>query len=845
MSAHLLSRDGLLARAAFAASLIEHPGRSLLAALGIALGVALGLAVHLVNRSAANEFTLAAHSLTGEAHLVVRGPRAGFDEELYPFLSRLPEVEAASPALELEVAVAVAGRSEPLRVLGLDPFRAAQVQPALLKDIAGSLQELLEPDTVLLSRTAAEWLGAQAGAVVHILAGSESRSLRVLGLLPEKAYRQRLAVMDIASAQLALDRLGRLNRVDLRLRPGVDLEAFRAALGAQLPPGVQVATPETEAERGASLSRAYRINLNMLAMVALFTGAFVVFTTLALSVLKRRRELALLRVLGVTRAGVARLVLAEAAILGITGAALGIAAGHFLALAVLERFGPDLGAGYFSGVAAGLDADPAAYVLFFALGLSAALLGALGPALETARTAPALALRSGDPERALARLRNTWPALALFAAALAFAQAPPLNGIPVFGYLSVAALLLGAVLLAPRLAPAALALLPARGPVPLRLAAEQLQGTPGQAAVSMASILVSVSLMVSMAIMVTSFRDSLDQWLSQVLPADMYLRSAPAGEAAWFSPEDQARIRATPGVKDAGFLRAQNLWLDPARPPMALLARPVDPANPERVLPVTGRWLVPGPGEPPPIWVSELVHDVYGFGVGRVVELPLAGKNARFTVAGVWRDYARQNGAIYMERDVYIALTGDRLANDAAIWLEPGRSTVEVEAALRAALGERPGLLMTETGELRAYSLSVFDRTFAVTYLLEAVAVAIGLLGIGVGVASQAAARRGEFGMLRHIGFTRSQVAAMLGIEGAMVSGVGVALGLALGWVISLVLVHVVNRQSFHWSMDMHVPWPELAALAAVLLAAAAATAIASGRAAMSMDAVRAVREDW
>src|SRR3989338_4942457 len=453
MSAHLLSRDGLLARAAFAASLIEHPGRSLLAALGIALGVALGLAVHLVNRSAANEFTLAAHSLTGEAHLVVRGPRAGFDEELYPFLSRRPEVEAASPALELEVAVAVAGRSEPLRVLGLDPFRAAQVQPALLKDIAGSLQELLEPDTVLLSRTAAEWLGAQAGAVVHILAGSESRSLRVLGLLPEKAYRQRLAVMDIASAQLALDRLGRLNRVDLRLRPGVDLEAFRAALGAKLPPGVQVATPETEAERGASLSRAYRINLNMLAMVALFTGAFVVFTTLALSVLKRRRELALLRVLGVTRAGVARLVLAEAAILGITGAALGIAAGHFLALAVLERFGPDLGAGYFSGVAAGLDADPAAYVLFFALGLSAALLGALGPALETARTAPALALRSGDPERALARLRNTWPALALFAAALAFAQAPPLNGIPVFGYLSVAALLPGVALLAPRLRP--------------------------------------------------------------------------------------------------------------------------------------------------------------------------------------------------------------------------------------------------------------------------------------------------------------------------------------------------------------------------------------------------------
>ncbi|HEX9181171.1 MAG TPA: ABC transporter permease, partial [Burkholderiales bacterium] len=376
------ARDGLLAKLALATSLSEHPGRSLLAALGIALGVALGLAVHLVNRSAANEFTLAARSLAGEAHLVIRGPRAGFDEGLYPELARLPEVEAASPALDLEVAVA--GRREPLRVLGLDPFRAAQVQPELLRDIGGRLPDLLEPDTLLLSRAAAAWLGAEAGTSVSILAGREARPLKVLGLLPEEAHRQRLAVMDIASAQLALERLGRLNRVDLRLRPGVDIEGFRTALAARLPPGAQAATPDTEAERGAAMSRAYRVNLNMLALVALFTGAFLVFTTLALSVLRRRRELALLRVLGVTRGGVARMVLAEAAVIGFAGAALGVAGGHALAAAVLARFGPDLGAGYFSGVQAGLAADPAAYALFLALGLATALLGALGPALETA-----------------------------------------------------------------------------------------------------------------------------------------------------------------------------------------------------------------------------------------------------------------------------------------------------------------------------------------------------------------------------------------------------------------------------------------------------------------------------
>jgi putative ABC transport system permease protein len=843
LGALLHSRNGLLAQAALLASFAEHPGRALLAALGIALGVALGLAVHLVNRSAANEFTLAAHNLAGEAHVVIRGPRAGFDEEFYPLLARLPEVEAANPALDLEVAVA--GRREPLRVLGLDPFRAARVQPALLREVAGSLRELLEPGTVLLSRAAARWLGVQPGETIAILAGSESRSLRVLGLLPEEAYRQRLAVMDIASAQLALDRLGRLNRVDLKLRPGVDMEGFRAALATRLPPGVHAATPEAEAERGAALSRAYRVNLNMLALIALFTGSFLVFTTIALSVLRRRRELALLRVLGATRAGVARLVLGEALAMGAAGSVLGVAAGHFLATAVLARFGPDLGAGYFRGVEAGLDAHPVTYALFFALGLAAALLGALGPAVETARTAPAPALRSGDQERALARLRNTWPGLVLVAAAPALAQGPPVGGIPVYGYLAVAALLVGAVLLAPRLTPAALALLPARGPVPLRLAVEQLRGAPGQAAVSMAAILASVSLMVSMAIMVSSFRGSLDHWLGQVLPADLYLRSAPSGEAAWFSPEDQERIRAIPGVREARFLRAQNLWLDPARPPVSLLARPLDPARPDLALPLVGPWIAPGPGEPPPVWVSELVHDVYGFRVGSVVELPLAGRKARFTVAGVWRDYARQNGAIYLERDVYVALTGDRLANDAALWLERGHPRGEVEAALREGLGERPGLQLAETGELRALSLSVFDRTFAITYVLEAMAVAIGLLGISVSTAAQVASRRGEFGMLRHVGLTRSQVAAMLGAEGAMVSGLGVALGMALGWAISLILVHVVNRQSFHWSMDMHAPWGGLAALALTLVVAAAVTAVASGRAAMGQDVVRAVREDW
>jgi putative ABC transport system permease protein len=833
----------LLFRAAVAGPLTRGLGHAALSVVGIALGVALGVAVHLINQSAVDEFSVAAHALAGEADLVVRGPRAGFDESLYPRLARLPEVQAVSPALELDVPLPAS--SEALKVLGLDPFRAAQVQPALVSGFAGSLLELLAPDAILLSQAAADWLDVRAGGEITVLVGTEPKRLRVIGVLPAGAYRQRLALMDIGSAQFTLGRLGILNRLDLRLRPGTDSGRFRGALAAQLPPGVQLATTEAEAERGAGLTRSYRINLNMLALVALFTGAFLVFTTLALSVLRRRRDFALLRVLGVTGRGILGMVLLEALAIGILGSALGGAGGQLLASVVVERIGADLGAGYFDGMVAGPPLDFAALALFFALGVAAAVLGAAAPALESARTPPGPALRAGDQERALSPLRTAWPGAALCAAAFALARVPPVDGVPVAGYLAVALLLVGAVLLAPRVSALVLGLAPARGPVPLRLAAEQLRGRPGQVGVSMAAILVSVSLMVSMSIMVVSFRESLEVWLAKILPADLYLRSARGGETAFFTPEQQARIRATPGARQVHFLRHQNLWLDSARPTVSLLARPIDAAHPDRLLPLEGEWLVPAATAPPPVWVSETVQDLYGFRTGQVVKLPLAGREWRFTVAGIWRDYARQNGAIYMDRDLYARLSGDDLANDAAIWLAPGHTLTAIAAELRARLPDAPDAEIAETGHIRSLSLGIFDRTFAVTYGLEAVAVLIGLFGISVGVSAQVLARRGEFGMLRHIGMTRGQVAAMLGTEGALTSALGVALGFGFGWAISLILVQVINRQSFHWSMDMHVPWAGLGALALVLIAAATLTAVWSGRRAMGEDVVRAVREDW
>jgi putative ABC transport system permease protein len=330
-----------------------------------------------------------------------------------------------------------------------------------------------------------------------------------------------------------------------------------------------------------------------------------------------------------------------------------------------------------------------------------------------------------------------------------------------------------------------------------------------------------------------------------MLPADLYLRAARFGETAFFSPDEQARIGAAPGVERVAFVRSQTLLIAPGRPPVTLLAGPVQAADPAKVLPLVGEPQAVGADDPPPVWVSEVAADFYGWHAGKRVRLAIGAAPRLFTVAGVWRDYARQNGAIAMNRDLYVKLTGDRLVNDAAVWLAPGAAIGDVQRALRERLPGSPDVQIATTREVRDVSLGLFDRTFAVTYALEIAAVFIGLFGVSISFGAQALARRREFGVLRHLGMSRREIGVMLACEGGLVGAMGVAMGLATGWLTGLILIHVVNRQSFHWSMELHMPWLPLAGLSLLVVAAAVATAVWSGRAAMGEDVVRAVREDW
>jgi putative ABC transport system permease protein len=808
----------------------------------IALGVALAGTVHTVHTSALAEIDRAARALAGSADVEIRGPRSGFDDALFAAIARRPEVAVANPIVEIEAALP--GGRETLRVLGIDPLRAVRLQPAFVADAAmtgaGAATTLLDAQRIWLSPAAAARLKLGAGDTLRLVTGSDERQLRVGGILASMQAGGAIGVMDIAAAQQQFDRIGKLSRIDLRLRAGVTPERFRAAIAPSLPPGVVASESASIAGRAAEITKAYRVNLDALALVALATGSFLVFSTLALQAARRRQEFALLRALGVTRRGVAGLLALEGALIGGAGSAIGTALGILGSRALLERAGGDLGAGFFTGYSAVFAVDYAALAFIAALGIAMSVSGALWVARAVGRIEVAEALRDRAIDLPAASTIGGKLSIVLMLAGIPLLFLPPVAGLPLGGYGAIAAWLAASVL---AVAPLCRALLrrvaPSDSPV-AALALAQVRHLPGHLAASVAGIVVSASLCVAMAIMVFSFRVSLEQWLGGVVGADLYVRSS--GEAGFFSLEDQGRVGSLAEVASVEPLRYDRLVVDPSGPPVSLVARPITPrilegfqAEP-RGLPASGGETL--------VWISEAARDLHRWKSGERIVLPIAGRDTPLRVAGVIRDYARTWGAVLIPTADYRRLTGDTRANDLAIHLAPGVDAKRGEEAIRAALPRATGLAFENAAELRRQSLAIFDRSFAVTYALEAIAVVIALAGVTSSFAALAWSRRREFGVLRFLGLTRGEVLRMLALEGAATGALGAFIGLASGIAISLVLVHVVNRQSFHWSLDVHWPIGALAALLAAIIVMCALGARVSASFAVRREAVLAVKDD-
>ncbi|MDF1484438.1 ABC transporter permease [Ramlibacter sp. H39-3-26] len=850
----------------------RHPWRNGAAVAAIMLGVALALAVQLINASALDEFASAVRTTGGQPDVVLRSAQGSFDERWFAEAARQPQVAWAAPVLDIAVwasAVAATGpaaTSVPLRLVGADALALPALAPELLpRPVANAGRyALFAPATVFLNAPAIAALGLDAARLPALLDLREgtgpAHAVQVAGTVA--ASGAPLAVMDIGAAQDLFGRLGRLSRIDVRLAPGADGAAFAAALRAQpgWPREIDFDAPGAAVERMDNLSRAYRVNLTVLALVALFTGAFLVFSVLSLGVAKRAQQFALFAVLGLTPRERLRLVLAESLALGASGSLLGVALGTALAALALRLLGSDLGGGYFQGVAPRLHWSAGTAGLYAALGLAAALAGGWWPARRAARLPPAQTLKglgATDAGSAAGTAHGAALGSALMATGALLALAPPIYGVPLGAYLSVGLLLVGGIAALPplvalvydRLAPHV-----AQRPLPL-LAVERARRMRESAAVAVSGVVASLALAVALTVMVASFRDSVARWLDVVLPADLYVRDT-AADGPGFAPAFVDALGRLPGVARTATLRVRALQLDPARPTVALVARALD--DPARTLPLQGAPLPVPPGRIG-IYVSEPMVSLYGArpgadwpeiskAFGPPAQAIQAGA-AIFFVAGVWRDYARQFGAIAIDARDYQRLSGDARATDVALWIAPGADAARVQSTVRAAAAgaglDGDALELTSSAAIRANSLRIFDRSFVITTWLQFVAMGIGLFGVAASFSAQVLARRKEFGLLAHLGLTRGQILAVVAGEGAAWTAIGALAGLGLGLAVSVVLVHVVNPQSFHWTMDLALPWPRLGALCVAVVAAGTATAWAAGRAAAGRDAVLAVKEDW
>lgn len=792
--------------------------RRLSMVMALAIGVALAYAIDLLHRSALDSFDHAAGRLAGALPASVRAAGGPLPVDDLAALRDLPGVRAVHPVLDQRIALAAAGGTAPAtRLLAFDLLADPRLRAAPAGAGAADHRALLfEPRAALLAPALAAQLGAAPGDELQLQTAAGPRDLRVQGLLPAGVTDDRALVLDIAAAQWLLGRLDSVDRADLELEAGQPPESLRAALEARFGQRLVLLTPALETRRLEHASRGYRLNLRLLSLVALLTAGFLVHALSDLALRQRAARLLLLRTLGLGRWRLAGLLGGELALLGAVGAGLGLAAGYALALLATRALG-GAGEAYFR-LASGLLFEPERALLFAALGIAAALLAALRP-LRRAVGAPS---RSG-PHFRLDR-RRLW--LGGGALLLAAALARGGHGLAA-AYAVIGCLLAGVLLLSPLL-PALLARMLAPralrpGPVGWLLAGS-LRGAPRRLA--SAPVVVAFALLVALAGMAHAFRISLGDWLEQVLQADFYLYAPSA--AAGFDPAEQAALRALPEVAAVGRLRDVELvgaFAAADRAPVMLAGRDLALPAVRRMLGLDGV-----PAEDTAI-VSEAFARRFGVAPGDTLRLPVGAQLLELRVGGLWTDYAYDGGRVLVDFERLAAALGDARAEGLALYLAAPPQAASLAARLQARYADSPGVRLTPSAALRGQALAAFDRTFALTYAMVAVALAVSLFAVLNTQALTAIEREQELHTCWQLGCSRAALARLLALEGALAALLGVVGGVMAGLPINWVLNQQVTRHAFNWVLPFEPPWMALALAALALVALAGLSArIFAGR---------------
>ena len=821
--------------------------RWLVALTMVSIGVMLAVAIHTVNHSALASFGQALDTLNGQASAQLVAPLGDIDDrqiDVWDSRRGALGISTVSPVLVV--------RTDRLTLLGLDFFKAAFVSSSLMPSSVDSATDLFNEKALFLSAAALRALNVRVGENIVLKHGAESVSLVVAGEVPGAAS-QVIGVMDIGSAQWAFNRLGVVSRFDLRLEDWQTPEGLRAALQAQSETLQLVATQDRD-RRMSLLSRAYRVNLSVLAMVALLTGGFLVSTAVNLSIVRQRSELALLGVLGASEAWLRRFVWAQGGLIGTLGGIMGVVMGLLLASVLMRWFGGDLGGNYFANSQPPMVIDWMAMVGFSLAAMLMGLASAWLPLLQINWRQPMSVLRAGQAETLLSNPPTLkWSLLAL-GLSLGLLLLPTFDELPWAAYGSIAALLCSGLLAVPWLLAklwGGLSFVVFRWRVPavLRLAIWRLAQAPSAATPLITGTIAAFSLTVAMMVMVSSFRISVSDWLGIVLPADMYTTSQGLMEQPGFKASVEDVIASVPQVQRVETTRFRNLRLAHNRPEVVLIAKPINLQDPTQSVALVGLaklpptdgqdWLV--------VFGSEAMADLYGWRVGQEASLPLTIQGQqKVWVGGLFRDYGRQHGTVVMSATDFERLTGDRTRSSVSLWLTNGADSAKVMADIQAKLPELAHLQWVTSSDIRQLSLKIFDRSFAMTYALEAAALFVALFSVAAGVTGQLILRRREFGVLTHLGMSESDRWRLVSLEVGLLLLVAVLWASLLGGLISQVLIHKVNPESFHWTMNTHLALDQWALISSLLLLIGVLTARWAAR--QGLDSRRladSLRADW
>ena len=837
---------------------LDHPWQTGLAILGIALGVAVVVSIDLADASARRAFGLATESVAGRAtHQVVGGPD-GLPEEVYRRLRVDAAVRPGAPVVEADLAAAdFPGRT--FHLLGVDPLAEGPfrgyLRPSFGPPGAALTALMARPGAALLSAATARALGLSPGASLRLRVGGARRSVTVAGLLEpadplSRQALENLLLTDVASAQELLDLPGRLSRIDLIIPESPGGDSILARVQRLLPPGAEVIRSAARSQAIEQMLRAFSLNLAALSLLALLVGTFLIYNTVTFSVVQRRTSIGLLRALGVTRREIFALVLTEALAIGVAGSLAGLASGIILARGLTQLVTRTINDLYFVLSVRELAIPPWILVKGAALGLGATVLASLPPAVE-ATTAPPRAVLSRSAIES--RARRAVPRFFLAGVGLLLAGAGLLavSGRSLVGsYAALFVLMLGFASLTPgsmvvlmtALSPLAGRLFGVLG----RMAARDVVRALSRTAVATAALMIAIAATLAVGIMVESFRTTVERWLETTLQADVYV-SAPGSvggrPAAPLPPALIARLAAVAGVGRVSTHRSVTVESPAGSTRLVVLGIPSPRYFTFRFTrgPAAAVWPAFEAGG------AVIVSEPYAYrrrlGVGSTLRLRTDRGERTFHVAGVFYDYATDQGVVALSRRTYERFWDDRGISGLAVRAAPGTSVPALIEGLRRAAGPAD-VLIRDNRALREASLVVFDRTFAITAVLRLLAALVAFAGVLSALMALGLERVHEMGVLRAHGLTPAQVWGLITSETGLIGLAAGLLAIPAGVALALVLVLVINRRSFGWTLEVDVGAGVLVHALSLAVAAALLAGVVPAAKMARMSPIQALRDE-